>query len=81
MAHHVATAIERFAARSLMAGYASYHARLGLTIATLASTVHPELATQLLGQIADEVIDAADGYAARRVACHDEVARSAAGKG
>jgi hypothetical protein len=74
MAHHLATAIERFAARSPMAGCTSYRARPGLTIyrarpgltiATLASTVRPELATQLLGQIADEVIDAADGYAAR----------------
>jgi hypothetical protein len=50
-----------------MAGYASYRARLGLTIATLASATRPELATELLGRTAEEAIDSTDGYAARDV--------------
>lgn len=66
-AHHLATAIERFTIRGPMAGYASYRARLGLTITTLASATRTDLATELLGRIADEAIDAADGYAARDV--------------
>ncbi len=67
MAHHLTTAITRYAARTPMAGYASYRARLGLTIATLASTIRPDLATNLLGQIAEDAIDSTDGYAARDV--------------
>jgi hypothetical protein len=50
-----------------MADYASYRARLGLTIATLASATRLDLAANLLGQIADEAIDSTDGYAARDV--------------
>ncbi len=64
MARHLTTAIARFTTRTPTAGYASYRARLGLTIATLASTVRPDLATTLLGSIAEEAINAADGYAA-----------------
>ena len=67
MAHHLTTAITRFTARTPMAGYASYRARLGLTIATLASATHPELAKELLGRTAEEAIDSADGYTARDV--------------
>jgi len=67
MAHHLTTAITRFTARTPTAGYASYRARLGLTIATLASATHPELAKELLGRTAEEAIDSADGYAARDV--------------
>jgi hypothetical protein len=66
-AHHLATASERFTARAPTAGYASYRARLGLTIATLATAIRTDLATELLGRIADEAIAAADGYAARDV--------------
>jgi hypothetical protein len=67
MAQHLTTAITRYAARTPMAGYASYRARLGLTIATLASAIRPDLATNLLGQIAEAAIDSTDGYAARDV--------------
>jgi hypothetical protein len=67
MAHHLTTAITRYPARTPMAGYASYRARLGLTIATLASAIRPDLATNLLGQIAEDAIDSTDGYAARDV--------------
>jgi hypothetical protein len=34
--HHLTAAVERFTAHAPIAGYASYRARLGLTIATLA---------------------------------------------
>lgn len=65
MGHHLTTAIERFTARTPTAGYASYRARLGLTIATLANPTHPDLATDLLNHVAEETINSADGYAAR----------------
>jgi hypothetical protein len=65
--HHLTTAVRHFAAPHQMPGYASYRARLGLTITTLASTAHPELATGLLNRVADEAIASADGYAARDV--------------
>jgi hypothetical protein len=63
----VAEAVVRYTERPRTAGYASYHARLGLTIATLANAVRPGLATVLLGRIADDAISSADGYAARDV--------------
>ena len=67
VAHHLATAIRRLNARTPVPGYAPYRARLGLTIATLASRVCPEWAMSVLGQVAEEVIESADGYAARDV--------------
>lgn len=67
MARRLTTAVARFDARTPMAGYASYRARLGLTIATLASSVRPEQVAALLTRIADEAISSADGYAARDV--------------
>ncbi|MEV4628257.1 hypothetical protein AB0J90_18480 [Micromonospora sp. NPDC049523] len=67
MAHHLTKAAARFTARTPAAGYASYRARLGLTIATLASGTRPDLATELIRQTADEAIASADGYTARDV--------------
>lgn len=61
------TAIARFTARAPLPGYASYRARLGLTIAILASPTRPEQAAHLLRCIADETIKSGDGYAARDV--------------
>jgi hypothetical protein len=63
----VAEAVVRYTGRARMTGYDSYHARLGLAIATLANTVSPGLTTVLLGQVAQDAIDSADGYAARDV--------------
>jgi hypothetical protein len=63
----VTAAVTRYAGRPRTAGCASYHARLGLTIATLANNVSPDLATELLGLVAHDSIDSADGYAARDV--------------
>lgn len=48
-----------------MTCYASYRARLGLTIATFAAAVRPDLATELLSRVADEATKSDDGYAAR----------------
>ena len=91
--HHLTTAITRFTARAPMTGYASYRARLGLTIVTLAGPVRPDLATNLLGQIAEEAINSTDGYAARDVlgfrepidgitkSQHHDLTRLAAGSG
>jgi len=63
----VAEAVVRYTERPRTAGYASYHARLGLTITTLANAVRPGLATVLFGRIADDAIRSADGCAARDV--------------
>ncbi|GAA0490568.1 hypothetical protein Ade02nite_23780 [Paractinoplanes deccanensis] len=49
------------------ANYASYRARLGLIIATLADSISPSMATSLLSRVATNAISSADGYAARDV--------------
>lgn len=64
-AHHLATAMKRLTLPSTAANYASYRARLGLTIATLASATRPDVAPQLLNRTAQRAIDTGDGYAAR----------------
>jgi hypothetical protein len=64
---HVMAAAAKYSAREPVTGYASYRARLGLTIATLANSVSPNLATELLNLTAAEAIESADGYAARDV--------------
>ena len=66
-APHLTAAVARYSARKPPAGYASYHARLGLTIATLAHTISPDVAPELLNRTAEDAIDAADGYAARDI--------------
>jgi hypothetical protein len=67
MTPHVMAAVVGYSAREPVAGYASYQARLGLTVATLANSVSPDLATELLTSAAANAIDSADGYAARDV--------------
>ncbi len=67
LAHHLMTAIPRLAVPSPAANYASYRARLGLTLAVLARQTRPELATRLLSHVAQQAINSADGYAARDV--------------
>jgi hypothetical protein len=63
----VVAAIGRYERCTSAANYASYRARLGLTIATLAHNIGPSTATALLGQVAQNAISSADGYAARDV--------------
>ena len=63
----IVAATARYTGRPRIAGYASYHARLGLTITTLAHPTLPAAATALLAWIARDAINSADGYAARDV--------------
>jgi hypothetical protein len=63
----VAAAVRLYERCTGTANYASYQARLGLTIATLAQTISPSTATTLLGHVAQNAISSADGYAARDV--------------
>ncbi|WP_199752929.1 hypothetical protein [Actinoplanes sp. ATCC 53533] len=65
--HAVAAAVARYTGRPRTSGYASYHARLGLTVAILAHPVSCGLATELLDRVATDAISSADGYAARDV--------------
>ncbi|GAB3160973.1 hypothetical protein GCM10027290_67610 [Micromonospora sonneratiae] len=62
---YLATAVERLARPVAAANYASYRARLGLTIAILAGAIDSGVATQVLHQTAQRAIETADGYAAR----------------
>lgn len=66
-ARHLATAMKRLTLPATATNYASYRARLGLTIATLASATRPDVATQLLNRTAQQAIDTGDGYAARDI--------------
>jgi hypothetical protein len=63
----VAAAIARYDGSTSTANYASYRARLGLTIATLANNISASTATALLTRVAENAISSADGYAARDV--------------
>ena len=67
MGPYLTAAVASYSAREPLAGYASFHARLGLTIATLAHTISPDVAPELLNCAAEDAIDAADGYAARDI--------------
>lgn len=74
-AHYVTATVTRLTARlSPSPGYASYNARLGLTIATLAASTSNTLATTLLREVAERAIASQDGYAARDVLGHREPA-------
>jgi len=64
---HAAAAAMRYLAFSRPPGYASYRARLGLTIATLSNEASRGLATALLNRVAQDAIVSTDGYAARDV--------------
>jgi hypothetical protein len=67
MAHHLAIAMRRLAIPGATANFASFRARLGLTVAMLSSAIRPELTTGLLSRVAKHAIETADGYAARDV--------------
>jgi hypothetical protein len=60
-------AVARYDGSNGTANYASYRARLGLTIATLANNISASTATALLTRVAENAISSADGYAARDV--------------
>lgn len=60
-------ATPRPAIPSPAANYASYRAKLGLTLAILADDTRPALAAKLLNRVAQHAIHSGDGYAARDV--------------
>lgn len=64
---HVAAMVTHFLDSEPTPGYAVFRSRLGLTVATLASTTTPDTASQVLTQAAEEAIAAGNGYAARDV--------------
>ncbi|WP_261558879.1 hypothetical protein [Frankia tisae] len=64
--------IEHFVGQEPRPGYAVFRAQLGLTVATLASPTDRAAANGILAQVADEVIKAGDGYAARDVLRHPD---------
>jgi hypothetical protein len=64
---NVTTMIGQFFGQQPIPGYAVFRARLGLAVATLASHTHPAAAKRVLAQVAAEVVEAGDGYAARDV--------------
>ncbi|MEU8216760.1 hypothetical protein AB0C47_13420 [Micromonospora taraxaci] len=66
----MSTMVELFLAHEPVPGYAVYRARWGLTVATLASAHHEPTAQHVLDQVAAEVLEAHDGYAAREVFGH-----------
>lgn len=69
----VTAMIERFVEQQPMPGYAAFRAQLGLTVATLTSATDSDAASRVLAQVADEVIESGDGYAARDVLRHREI--------
>jgi hypothetical protein len=67
IARCLATAMPRSAIPNPAASYASYRARLGLTLAVLAGGKRPALAAKLLSRVARHAINSGDGYAVRDV--------------
>jgi hypothetical protein len=64
---HLGAAAARYVTRPASNLHASYRARLGLTIATLATTTRPPLRRRLLTRVANEAAASGNGYAARDV--------------
>jgi len=62
--------IDQFLAHEPIPGYAVFRARLGLTVAHLASEHHENRAQHILRHTAMEAINANDGYAARDILNH-----------
>ncbi|MEV4362678.1 hypothetical protein [Nonomuraea sp. NPDC049625] len=62
--------IEHFLEHKPLAGYAVFRARLGLTVATLASNTDIAAANHVHAQVTREVIESGDGYAARDALTH-----------
>ncbi|MGR6913614.1 hypothetical protein ACU635_05115 [[Actinomadura] parvosata] len=65
-----AAMVEHFLKHKPIPGYVVFRARLGLTVAILASSADAHAAKRVHAQMATEVIEAGDGYAARDVLTH-----------
>jgi hypothetical protein len=63
----VTTMAEQFFGNKPVPGYVVFRTRFGLTAATLAGATDPVAANRVLTQVAAEVIESGDGYAARDV--------------
>jgi hypothetical protein len=61
----LANAMRRLATPPPTTNYASYHARVGLTLSILTNGIRPEAAPRLLHRTARLAINSTDGYAAR----------------
>ncbi|GAA1770710.1 hypothetical protein GCM10009734_94260 [Nonomuraea bangladeshensis] len=59
--------VEKFLGSAQLPGYAVFRARLGLTVATLASSTDAEAAYRVHSQAVEEVIESGDGYASRDI--------------
>jgi hypothetical protein len=59
--------VEAFQDQQPVPGYAPYYARLGLSVATLASALHPDAATRALVRAAEAALKSGDGYGAREI--------------
>lgn len=68
----VTAMIARFVEHQPIPGYAFFRAQLGLTATILTATIDPEAASRVLVQVADEVIESGDGYAARETPRHHD---------
>jgi hypothetical protein len=64
---HLETALVRLHIPEQDPQHGSYRARLGLTVATLAQEVHPNLAAKVRTEVIEEARNSHDGYAARDV--------------
>jgi hypothetical protein len=77
--HAVSAMIERFVEQQPLPGYAAFRAQLGLTVTTLAGSTDSDAASRVLAQVADEVIESGDGYAAREVLRYPDIQASVTG--
>lgn len=59
--------VKAFQSQRPTPGYTPYHARLGLSVATLAASLYPGAANRALTRAAEEALKSADGYAAREI--------------
>ncbi|GAA3251195.1 hypothetical protein [Nonomuraea helvata] len=64
---YVRSMVELFLSAKPAPDFMVFRARLGLTVATIASSSHPHTADQVHAQVAAEVIESGNGYAARDV--------------
>ncbi|WP_219501827.1 hypothetical protein [Nonomuraea ceibae] len=73
LSRSVADMVERFFGSALLPGYAVFRTRLGLTVATLASSTDAKAAYRVHSQVIEEVIDCGDGYAVRDLLTGDHL--------
>ncbi|MEQ4717943.1 hypothetical protein [Nonomuraea sp. B19D2] len=76
VSQYVRSMVELFLSAKPAPDFMVFRTRLGLTVATIASSSHPHTAEEVHAQVAAEVIESGNGYAARDVLTHpDPLAR------